>query len=137
MPNLSAVLKGQNDLQMEERPIPEPGPGQVQVRVHSVGICGSDVHYWTHGAIGDFILKAPMVLGHESAGVVAKLGSNVTNLKVGDRVAIEPGVPCGGCSYSKSGAYNLCINMKFCATPPVHGNLARYYAHSANYCYKP
>merc|ERR1719192_2614693 len=125
-----------DDIRLEQQDVVEPGPDQVLLRMDSVGICGSDVHYWTHGAIGDFIVKAPMVLGHEAAGVVAKLGSNVTNLKVGDRVAIEPGVPCGGCSYSKSGAYNLCINMKFCATPPVHGNLARYYAHSANYCYK-
>jgi len=134
--NLTAILYKTDDIRLEQQDIVEPAPDQVLLKMDSVGICGSDVHYWTHGAIGDFIVKAPMVLGHEAAGVVAKLGSNVTNLKVGDRVAIEPGVPCGGCSYSKSGAYNLCINMKFCATPPVHGNLARYYAHSANYCYK-
>merc|ERR1712047_76768 len=134
--NLTAILYKTGDIRLEQQDIVEPAPDQVLLKMDSVGICGSDVHYWTHGAIGDFIVKAPMVLGHEAAGVVAKLGSNVTNLKVGDRVAIEPGVPCGGCSYSKSGAYNLCINMKFCATPPVHGNLARYYAHSANYCYK-
>ena len=118
----------------------------------SVGICGSDVHYWTHGAIGDFVVKAPMILGHEAAGVVAKVGSNVQDLKVmhsicigfmknltlkvGDRVAIEPGVPCRMCSYCKSGVYNLCIDMKFCATPPIHGNLSRYYVHAAAFCYK-
>merc|ERR1712062_311878 len=134
--NLTAILYKTDDIRLEQQDIVEPAPDQVLLKMDSVGICGSDVHYWTHGAIGDFIVKAPMVLGHEAAGVVAKLGSNVTNLKVGDRVAIEPGVPCGGCSYSKSGAYNLCINMKFCATPPVHGNLARYYAHSANFCFK-
>merc|ERR1712073_279862 len=134
--NLTAILYKTDDIRLEQQDIAEPAPDQVLLKMDSVGICGSDVHYWTHGAIGDFVVKAPMVLGHEAAGVVAKLGSNVTNLKVGDRVAIEPGVPCGGCSYSKSGAYNLCINMKFCATPPVHGNLARYHAHSADYCYK-
>merc|ERR1712037_400781 len=81
-------------------------------------------------------LRAPMVLGHEAAGVVTKLGSSVSNLKVGDRVAIEPGVPCGGCDFCKTGEYNLCPDMQFCATPPVHGNLARYYVHAANFCYK-
>ena len=91
----------------------------------SVGICGSDVHYWTHGAIGDFIVKAPMVLGHEAAGVVTEVGDGVTNVKEGDRVAIEPGVPCRACSYCKTGVYNLCPQMSFCATPPVHGNLCR------------
>merc|ERR1712012_1053517 len=111
--NLTAILYKTDDIRLEQQEIVEPAPDQVLLKMDSVGICGSDVHYWTHGAIGDFIVKAPMVLGHEAAGVVAKLGSNVTNLKVGDRVAIEPGVPCGGCSYSKSGAYNLCINMKF------------------------
>ena len=91
----------------------------------SVGICGSDVHYWTHGAIGDFIVKAPMVLGHEAAGVVTQVGEGVTNVREGDRVAIEPGVPCRACSYCKAGVYNLCPQMSFCATPPVHGNLCR------------
>lgn len=102
----------------------------------SVGICGSDVHYWTHGAIGDFVVKAPMVLGHEAAGVVDRLGPGVNHLQVGDRVAIEPGVPCRMCSYCKSGRYNLCGDMQFCATPPVHGNLTRYYVHAADFCYK-
>lgn len=102
----------------------------------SVGICGSDVHYWTHGAIGDFIVRAPMVLGHEAAGVVVKLGANVKNLQVGDKVAIEPGVPCRICNYCKTGVYNLCSEMQFCATPPVHGNLSRFYVHAADFCYK-
>ena len=104
--------------------------------MHSVGICGSDVHYWTHGAIGDFIVKAPMILGHESSGTVVKVGSNVTHLKVGDRVAIEPGYPCRFCDYCKSGQYNLCGEMKFCATPPIDGTLRRFYTHPADFCYK-
>jgi len=102
----------------------------------AVGICGSDVHYWMRGRIGDFIVKGPMVLGHEAAGVVSKLGKNVTNLQVGDRVAIEPGVPCRYCDFCKSGKYNLCNDVQFCATPPVHGNLCRYYTHAADFCYK-
>jgi len=134
--NLTAILYKTDDIRLEQQPVPSPGPEEVLLRMDSVGICGSDVHYWTHGAIGDFVVKAPMILGHEAAGVVAKVGSNVQDLKVGDRVAIEPGVPCRMCSYCKSGVYNLCIDMKFCATPPIHGNLSRYYVHAADFCYK-
>lgn len=134
--NLSAVLKCKGDLRLEERPVPEPKPGQVQIAMHSVGICGSDVHYWTNGRIGDFIVKAPMLVGHEASGVVSKLGEGVTSLKIGDRVAIEPGVPCRVCDYCKSGRYNLCLEMKFCATPPYDGNLCRYYVHDADFCFK-
>lgn len=134
--NLTAILYKTGDIRLEQQDVPEPGPGQVLLRMDSVGICGSDVHYWTHGAIGDFIVKAPMVLGHEAAGIVSQVGEGVTNVKVGDKVAIEPGVPCRMCQYCKTGVYNLCVNMKFCATPPIHGNLCRYYVHAADFCYK-
>lgn len=134
--NLTAILYKQGDIRLEDTDIPEPGPGEVQLCMQHVGICGSDVHYWQHGAIGDFVVKAPMVLGHEAAGIVSKLGQGVTTLKVGDRVAIEPGVPCRSCMDCKKGRYNLCYDMKFCATPPYHGNLARYYVHAADFCYK-
>jgi len=102
----------------------------------AVGICGSDVSYLTKGYIGDFVVKAPMVIGHEAAGVVAKVGSKVTSLKVGDRVAVEPGVPCRYCNHCKTGKYNLCKDVIFCATPPVDGNLCRYYTHAADFCFK-
>jgi len=134
--NLTAILYDKNDIRLEDTPLPEPADDQVLLRMDSVGICGSDVHYWKHGRIGPFILEKPMVLGHEAAGVVAKLGSKVTNLKVGDRVAIEPGVCCRMCELCKTGRYNLCPDMQFCATPPVDGNLARYYVHAADFCYK-
>lgn len=101
-----------------------------------VGICGSDVHYLVHGRIGDFIVKSPMIIGHEASGVVRKLGKNVNNLEVGDRVAIEPGVSCRLCDFCKTGKYNLCPGMKFCATPPYDGNLRRFYAHAADFCFK-
>jgi len=133
---LTAILYKTDDLRMEDLPIPQPGPGQVQLEMQEVGICGSDVHYWTHGAIGDFVVRKPMILGHEAAAVVSKLGEGVTTLKVGDRVAIEPGVPCRLCNYCKMGRYNLCLDMKFCATPPYDGNLARYYVHDADFCFK-
>lgn len=101
-----------------------------------VGICGSDVHYLVNGRIADFIVKEPMIIGHEASGVVAKLGANVKTLAVGDRVAIEPGVPCRMCNFCKTGKYNLCPDMVFCATPPIHGNLRRFYAHAADFCFK-
>jgi len=134
--NLTAILYAVDDIRLENCKVPQPADDQVLLRMDSVGICGSDVHYWTHGAIGDFIVKAPMILGHEAAGVVVKLGAKVKNLQVGDKVAIEPGVPCRQCNYCKTGVYNLCMDMQFCATPPVHGNLARYYVHAADFCYK-
>jgi L-iditol 2-dehydrogenase len=134
--NLSAVLQEKGVLQLQNRPIPEPKDNEVQLRMGAVGICGSDVHYLVHGRIGDFVVKAPMILGHEAAGVVSKVGKDVTTLKVGDRVAVEPGVPCRYCDYCKSGRYNLCHDIVFCATPPYDGNLSRYYCHAADFCYK-
>lgn len=102
----------------------------------SVGICGSDVHYLVHGRIADFIVTKPMIIGHEAAGVVHKVGAAVKHLKVGDRVAIEPGVPCRYCDHCRNGKYNLCPDIVFCATPPYDGNLTRYYAHAADFCFK-
>ncbi|XP_071644866.1 sorbitol dehydrogenase isoform X1 [Temnothorax longispinosus] len=134
--NLSAVLYGINDLRLENTSIEEPGENEVLVEMGCVGICGSDVHYLVNGRIGDFIVKKPMIIGHESSGTVSKLGKNVKNLKVGDRVAIEPGVPCRICTYCKEGRYNLCKDMVFCATPPVHGSLRRFYKHAADFCFK-
>ncbi|XP_073715057.1 sorbitol dehydrogenase [Misgurnus anguillicaudatus] len=134
--NLSLVLHSKGDLRLDQRPIPEPGPNDVLIQMHSVGICGSDVHYWQHGRIGDFVLKQPMILGHEASGRVVKVGSAVTHLKAGDRVAIEPGVPREIDEFFKSGHYNLSPSIFFCATPPDDGNLCRYYKHSANFCYK-
>lgn len=134
--NLTVILYKKGDIRLEDCKIPEPGPGQVQICMQHVGICGSDVHYWQHGNIGDFVVRAPMVLGHEAAGVISKLGEGVTSLNVGDRVAIEPGVPCRRCQDCKTGRYNLCPDMAFCATPPYDGNLARYYVHDADFCYK-
>lgn len=134
--NLSCVLYGIDDMRLEQRPIPKPGSNEVLLSMHSVGICGSDVHYLKHGRIGDFIVKDPMVLGHEASGTVLELGEGVTHLQKGDRVAIEPGVPCRMCEHCKSGRYNLCAKIFFCATPPDDGNLSRFYVHAADFCYK-
>jgi len=134
--NLTAVLYKVDDIRLEQRPIPVPKDNEVLLRMACVGICGSDVHYWAHGRCGDFILREPMIMGHEASGTVVQVGSSVTHLKPGDRVAIEPGVPCRLCRHCKQGRYNLCRDMVFCATPPVHGNLARYYTHAADFCFK-
>ena len=115
----AAVLRGPKDVVIEERPAPQPGPGEVVVRVRSVGVCGSDTHYYDHGRIGRFIVEAPLVLGHEASGEVADLGPGVTMLQVGQRVSIEPGVPDLTCQQCLSGRYNLCPNMRFFATPPI------------------
>jgi L-iditol 2-dehydrogenase len=98
----------------------------VLVEIRAVGVCGSDVHYFEHGRIGDHVVRAPLVLGHESAGVVTRVGSAVRRHSVGDRVALEPGVPCGSCRECRAGRYNLCPEIRFFATPPVDGAFANY-----------
>nr|XP_020141741.1 sorbitol dehydrogenase-like [Microcebus murinus] len=115
---------------------PEPGPNEVLLKMHSVGICGSDVHYWQHGRIGNFVVEKPMVLGHEASGTVAKVGSLVKHLKPGDRVAIEPGATRETDEFCKIGRYNLSPTIFFSATPPDDGNLCRFYKHNADFCYK-
>ncbi|WP_214364522.1 NAD(P)-dependent alcohol dehydrogenase [Pseudonocardia sp. H11422] len=123
-----AVLRGVGDMAMEQRPVPRPGPGEVLVRVTAVGMCGSDVHYYEHGRIGDFVVEQPLVLGHEPAGEVVDLGAGVTRARIGQRVSIEPGRPCFTCTQCLTGRYNLCPDMRFFATPPVDGALCEYVA---------
>uniref|UniRef100_A0A667H2T8 Sorbitol dehydrogenase n=1 Tax=Lynx canadensis TaxID=61383 RepID=A0A667H2T8_LYNCA len=127
--------------------IPSSGNLNLLLGMHSVGICGSDVHYWQHGRIGDFIVKKPMVLGHEASGTVVKVGSwsmcpftaalpLLTFSSPGDRVAIEPGALREMDEFCKIGRYNLSPSIFFCATPPDDGNLCRFYKHNADFCYK-
>jgi L-iditol 2-dehydrogenase len=122
----AAVLHGPHEIVLEERPVPVAGPGEVVVRVDSVGVCGSDTHYYDHGRIGRFVVEAPLVLGHEAAGEVTSIGPGVTSLRTGQRVSIEPGVPDLTCRQCLAGRYNLCPNMRFFATPPVDGAFAEY-----------
>jgi L-iditol 2-dehydrogenase len=124
--NKAAVLYGVGDLRIEDRPMPVPGPREVLVEVLSVGVCGSDVHYYEHGRIGDFVVEAPMVLGHETSGVIVGRGDSARRHELGQRVALEPGVPCGSCRECRTGHYNLCRDVVFFATPPVNGTLALY-----------
>lgn len=131
------VLNGPLDLALRDIPDPgAPGPGQVRVNVKSVGVCGSDIHYYQHGRIGDFVVRDPMVLGHEAAGVVDAVGEGVSGLAPGDLVAMEPGVPCGNCRECRIGRYNLCKAVRFWATPPVDGVLAEIALHPASMTYK-
>ncbi|XP_039275521.1 sorbitol dehydrogenase-like isoform X2 [Nilaparvata lugens] len=134
--NLTAILYKKEDLRLEQKPIPEIQDDEVLIKMACVGICGSDVHYLVHGRIADYVVDSPMIIGHEASGTVVKTGKDVSNLKEGDRVAIEPGVSCRKCRICKEGRYNLCAGMRFCATPPYDGNLCRYYAHAADFCYK-
>jgi L-iditol 2-dehydrogenase len=119
-----AVLNSPGDVEVVERPAPAPAADEVLVRVLAVGVCGSDTHYFDHGRIGRFVVESPLVLGHEAAGVIEAVGADVDRSRVGQRVSIEPGVPCRACEQCLAGRYNLCPDMQFHATPPVDGSLA-------------
>jgi L-iditol 2-dehydrogenase len=135
--NLSAVLHKIDDLRLEQVPLPpKPGKNEVLLRTYCVGICGSDVHYWKHGVIGNFVLKDPIILGHETCAEVVAVGPDVTHLKVGDRVCTEPAVPCRICSNCKEGLYNLCKDVWCHATPPDNGTLTKFFLHPADYSFK-
>jgi len=124
----TAVLHAPRDLRIEQRPIPAPSEGEVLVRILSVGVCGSDVHYYEHGRIGDYVVQRPLVLGHESSGRIVDVGEGVSPGRVGERVAIEPGEPCRRCEQCRTGRYNLCPNIRFHGTPPIDGTLAEFVA---------
>lgn len=131
-----AVMKGIGKMGFEERPIPHPKKDEVLVKLEYVGICGSDMHYYETGAIGNYVVEPPFVLGHEPGGVVVEVGEDVKHLKAGDRVALEPGKTCGHCEFCKTGRYNLCPDVVFFATPPVDGVFQEYVAHEADRCFK-
>ncbi|MCO5217456.1 MAG: NAD(P)-dependent alcohol dehydrogenase [Thermomicrobiales bacterium] len=132
----TAVMTGIGQMQFEDRPQPIPGPKYVLIKVENVGICGSDLHYFESGRIGDFVVEPPFVLGHEVAGTVIGLGDQVTSLAVGDRVALEPNITCGECEFCRSGQYNLCPDVEFFATPPIDGTFQEYVTHPAHLCFK-
>ncbi|MBS9719627.1 NAD(P)-dependent alcohol dehydrogenase [Tianweitania sp. BSSL-BM11] len=133
----SLVLERKGELALREIDLPtEVGANDVKIAIHTVGVCGSDVHYYTHGKIGPFVVNAPMVLGHEAAGTVVEVGSGVTNLKVGDRVCMEPGIPDANSRASRLGMYNVDPAVEFWATPPVHGVLTAKVVHPAAYTFK-
>ena len=130
-----SVLRGVGQVAVEERSVPEPAADEVLVEVGSVGVCGSDVHYFEHGRIGPYVVDSPLVLGHEAGGVVAAVGAEVTSLQVGQRVSLEPEVPCRACRQCLTGHYNLCPNIRFLATPPYDGAFSQFVAMPAAFVY--
>jgi L-iditol 2-dehydrogenase len=132
----AVFLDEPQQMRTDRIPAPEPDEGEALVAIKAVGICGSDVHYYEHGRIGQFVVEEPLILGHECAGEVVALGDGVKSLRVGDRVAIEPGVPCRRCEFCKSGRYNLCQQVTFMATPPDDGALCEYVAWPEDFLYR-
>lgn len=131
----AAVLKRQGEMAMETLPVPRLQPDQVLVQVAAVGVCGSDVHYYEHGRIGDYVVDHPLILGHELSGRIAAVGSAVDADRVGRRVAVEPQRPCRTCRQCKAGRYNLCPDIEFYATPPVDGAFAEYVSIQSDFAY--
>src|SRR5690625_3678787 len=132
----AAVLNKPLDIKIKQVNVPDPKEDEALIKVHCIGVCGSDVHYYEHGKIGRYVVEEPIILGHELAGEVVKIGKNVKNVTVGDRVAVEPGVACGRCDYCKSGRYNLCPEVVFMATPPVDGAWAEYVTVRSDFLFK-
>ncbi|MBB3149606.1 D-xylulose reductase [Phyllobacterium trifolii] len=131
------VLEGVRQLALRDIELPlGVGHGQVKIAIHTVGICGSDVHYYTHGKIGPFVVHEPMVLGHEAAGTIVEVGAGVTHLHAGDRVCMEPGIPDPFSRAARLGIYNVDPSVRFWATPPVHGCLTPHVVHPAQYTYR-
>ncbi|RQT32672.1 NAD(P)-dependent alcohol dehydrogenase [Burkholderia contaminans] len=131
------VLERTRELALRDIDLPQAvGPGDLRIKVHTVGVCGSDVHYYVHGGIGPFRVDAPMVLGHEASGTVVETGAGVTHLRVGDRVCMEPGVPRLDSPATLRGLYNLDPDVRFWATPPIHGCLTPYVVHPAAFTYR-
>ncbi|OXX84227.1 alcohol dehydrogenase [Paraclostridium benzoelyticum] len=131
-----AVMNGIGKMGFIEKEVPQPKANEVLVKLEYVGICGSDLHYYETGRIGDYIVEPPFVLGHEPGGVVFGVGEEVKHLRVGDKVALEPGKTCGHCEFCKTGRYNLCQEVIFFATPPVDGVFQEYVCHEADLCFK-
>ena len=133
-----AYMQGTDKMILKEIPVPETKEKEVLVQIEYVGICGSDVHYFHTGCCGSYKvdLSQDFMLGHECAGTVVKVGEGVKDLKVGDRVALEPGITCGKCEFCKSGHYNLCPDVVFLATPPVQGCYEQFIAFPEDMCFK-
>ncbi|KAH0384468.1 sorbitol dehydrogenase, partial [Aureobasidium melanogenum] len=134
--NPSLQVTADHQIKMAEAPIEQPGHGEVLLHIKCTGICGSDIHFWKSGRIGPLIVESDCILGHEASGVVLKLGEGVNDLVVGDRVAVEPGMPCDNCWLCREGRYNLCEDVKFSGVWPHHGTIQRFKVHAAKWLHK-
>ncbi|OJD35933.1 alcohol dehydrogenase [Diplodia corticola] len=134
--NPSLKVTADHRIEMEEAPIPEPGPGEVLIHIKATGVCGSDIHFWKRGRIGALTIDGDCILGHEAAGVVLAAHPTVTTLAPGDAVALEPGVPCGACFLCRAGRYNLCAAVAFAGVYPHPGTIRRFATHPARWCHK-
>lgn len=136
----ASVLHGPRDLRIETRTITAPGPHELQISVRSTGLCGSDLHYYNDSRNGDIIVREPLTLGHESAGVIVAMGTAVSGFAVGDKVALEVGVPCGECERCHQGRYNICKGVQFRSSarsfPHYQGTLQERINHPAAWCHK-
>ena len=131
------VQTGKRKLEWVERDIPQPAPGELQIKLEYVGICGSDLHFYEQGQLGNWVIEEPLALGHEPGGVVSAIGEGVEGFEIGDKVAIEPAYPCGKCKDCREGHYNLCKNIKMLAIPGERdGVFSDYCVHDASMCYK-
>ncbi|MCA9837773.1 MAG: NAD(P)-dependent alcohol dehydrogenase [Trueperaceae bacterium] len=126
MKNFAAVLQKQRQVRLEQRPVPVPVAGEVLIEVASVGVCGSDMHYYYEGSLGGWVAPPNFVLGHEASGVIVDVGVGVDKSRIGERVAIEPGIPDLACEHCLRGAYNLCEGMIFFSHPPHDGAFCQY-----------
>ena len=132
-----AVMTGKQQMSWVERDIPRPKAGELQIKLEYVGICGSDLHFYSEGRLGNWVPQGPLILGHEPAGIVTELGEGVQGFEIGDRVTLEPGVPCGTCKDCLEGHYNLCPNLKFMAIPKERdGVFSEYCTHAAFMSFK-
>ncbi|EXM08450.1 chaperonin 10-like protein [Fusarium oxysporum II5] len=136
LPNPSLQVTADHNLKRVDAPVYAPKSGEVLLHIKATGICGSDVHFWKTGCIGSLVFDGDCIIGHEAAGVVIRVGEDVTDLKPGDRVAVEPGVPCGHCFLCKDGRYNLCEDVQFSGVYPYAGTLQRYKVHPAKWLHK-
>ncbi|KAH7406648.1 chaperonin 10-like protein [Phaeosphaeria sp. MPI-PUGE-AT-0046c] len=136
LPNPSLMVTADHQLKQENAPVYPPARGEVLLHIKATGVCGSDIHFWRHGRIGSLVVEGDCILGHEAAGLVLLCGEGVTNLRPGDRVAVEPGVACGSCFLCMDGRYNLCEDVQFAGVYPYNGTIQRYKNHPAKWCHK-
>jgi len=136
---LACRIHAKEDLRIEPAADPEIGPGQVLIRLGAGGICGSDIHYYFEGKNGSFVIREPLIPGHEASGVVAKVGPGVTRVKPGDKIAVSPSQACGQCDYCREGREQLCRNMRFLGSaslyPHVQGMFCEYFVMGERQCY--